>query len=447
MFREDNLQKLLQKLQENVKEDVIIVPQTMPVKKEADVETPDDMEDIEKEDLTKLDITKKKDREDVVKEVPDKDLEIKPQERKATESLYLCNGCFKTFESKTSKCTLCESEDVELISEERVEPSLLKNVYRVKYELNGEKKETSVVDFDEDEARKHVERLYQGAKVLSMEKMKEGCSKSKHGKKIKEEELTSEVECSKCGELFDACGEETLCPHCELDSIAPDVEEGIEPKDKDSEEVKIKKMTEAVRELIAETPDLSEDDQIILRWALDTGHIDDQFPDTETISDGLAAAEEAGQIPHARVTDLADIHALYLKQVLLPKAEEAWAAKKSKVEKVDEEAEPDKFSVVANDISDKETADALAEEKGGMVVADEDNAEKFAVIVKEVKEDNDSRYDIEKNLRSRIIAMFDKEGFAMTGEQAAATGTHYEFTEGDTMVKVFLEDKNSEDLA
>ena len=112
MFRTTNISKLLQELNEKVVEDVVIVPQTMQPKEEAEVVTPDEMEDIEKEDLTKLDITKKKDREDIVKEVPDKDLVIKPQERKVAENLYLCNSCSKTFESKISKCTLCESENV-----------------------------------------------------------------------------------------------------------------------------------------------------------------------------------------------------------------------------------------------------------------------------------------------------------------------------------------------
>ena len=47
MFRTTNISKLLQELKEKVVEDVVIVPQTMQPKKEAEVIAPDEMEDIE----------------------------------------------------------------------------------------------------------------------------------------------------------------------------------------------------------------------------------------------------------------------------------------------------------------------------------------------------------------------------------------------------------------
>jgi len=52
--------------------------------------------------------------------------------------------------------------------------------------------------------------------------------------------------------------------------------------------------------------------------------------------------------------------------------------------------------------------------------------------------EQEDKYDPERNLRSEIIEMFYKEGFSLTGEQKAATGTHFEFTKGDTLIKVFF---------
>ena len=57
----------------------------------------------------------------------------------------------------------------------------------------------------------------------------------------------------------------------------------------------------------------------------------------------------------------------------------------------------------------------------------------------ELKEAED-RYNPEKNLRSKVIEMFYKEGFSNVAEQRAATGTHFEFKKEDIIIKVFVPD-------
>jgi len=328
MFRDTDIIKLLQKIQEStVEEEVQEVPQTMKPQEEPEVETPDDMEDIEKEDLDKLDVSKKKDRKDAMKEVPDKELEIKPQESKkivrGKGQLYLCKECCKTFESKEPICTFCESKEVELLVEgyeergkrdgtgpfkgsaqrsihgdkgvrkmkgekcpkkevekEKGEVSFLKNVYKVKYKLNGEDEETSVLDFDEAEAEQHVLKLYPGAEILSIEK--------------KQEEKSSE---------------------------------GKVPADKDSEETKIKKLTETVEELISEVPGISANDQKLLRWALKANVISNEFPDDEVMFDKLSYLSDIAGMEELKdlgAIDKADVHGYYLKYVLLPIAVKAY---------------------------------------------------------------------------------------------------------------------------
>jgi len=64
------------------------------------------------------------------------------------------------------------SEKVET-NEEKGEVSFLKNIYIVKFKLDGAEKETRVMDFSDAEAKKHVLKLYPGAEILSVEKIKE----------------------------------------------------------------------------------------------------------------------------------------------------------------------------------------------------------------------------------------------------------------------------------
>ena len=141
-------------------EDVKEVPGTMKPQQEPEVETPDDMEDIEKEDLSNLDITKKKDRKDVMKEVPDKDLEVKPLESKKSVKglVYLCDNCCKTFESETPVCTFCKSDKVEQITEQDV--LFYRHVYEVWFKNpDGTEDSTRVTAYDKEDAASYLKRI------------------------------------------------------------------------------------------------------------------------------------------------------------------------------------------------------------------------------------------------------------------------------------------------
>jgi len=325
MYRDSDIISLLQKIQEaTIEEEVEEVPGTMLPQEDPDVETPDDIEDIEKEDLDKVDLSKKKDREDAVKEIPDKDLEMKPQELKKIKDgkLYLCNECCKTFESGEPICSFCKGKEVELIAE-------------------GYKKRRK-----RDGTGPH----------------KDSAQRSVYGDRGRRKQAG------------DKCPKES--------------EEGKVPADKDSEEIKIKKLTETVRELIGEVPGISVDDQKLLHWAIRSGAISDKFPNDEVIFDQLsylADVEDVEALQDVESVDRADIHGYYLRYALLPKAKEAYAkqtrGRESKGEFKLKEAE-DGYTAVARGL-EKSDADKLATEKNGMVIKDEEDDSKFTVIVKD----------------------------------------------------------------
>lgn len=185
MFRDSKLTKILAELRKldadilkesEANENVQKVPQTMKPQEDAEVETPDDMEDLEKEDLNKLDVSKKKDRKDIIKEPSDKELEVKPQESKRIPRglLYLCNSCCKTFENKEPVCTFCKSKKVELISEQKI--NCFRHVYDVKYEdKDGKEDVVRVTAEGESEASRYVKRIKPGIeKVINVELISEG---------------------------------------------------------------------------------------------------------------------------------------------------------------------------------------------------------------------------------------------------------------------------------
>jgi len=62
----------------------------------------------------------------------------------------------------------------------------------------------------------------------------------------------------------------------------------------------------------------------------------------------------------------------------------------------------------------------------------------FEKLTKVDEEQEEDRYDPEKNLRSKIIDMFYNEDYAFVGEQQVASRTHLEFRKGDSTVKVII---------
>lgn len=381
MYRNTNIISLLQKIQESVKEEVEEVPGTMKPQGDAEVETPDDVENIEKEDLDKLDVSKKKDRKDAVKELPDKELEIKPQERRKVKNgqLYLCSECCKTFESKKPICIFCGGREVELIVEG--------------YKERGKRDGTGP--------------------------FKGSAQRSIHGDKGRRKQA----------------GEK--CPK--------ETEEGKIPADKDAEQTKINKLTETVEELIGEVPGISLNDQRLLHWAIKSDTIPNEFPDDEIIIDALSHLADVEGVEELKDVEFgdykADIHGYYLKYVFLPRARKAYAKRyrESKLKEAEgkrlfqlhvetfldnwlnkhgekyqglpraeimhmfeedfravlygqlgskgigesklKEAE-NGYTTVAKGL-EKDDADKLAAEKDGMVIEDSEDKTKFSVIVKE----------------------------------------------------------------
>ena len=86
------------------------VPQTMQPKEELE----DNPETVGMKDGEAPD--KSKDREDVIKEIPDKDLEKLPTQE--NKQLMLCNSCCKVFRANENKCIHCQSTLVEKISQD-----------------------------------------------------------------------------------------------------------------------------------------------------------------------------------------------------------------------------------------------------------------------------------------------------------------------------------------
>jgi len=59
-------------------------------------------------------------------------------------------------------------------------------------------------------------------------------------------------------------------------------------------------------------------------------------------------------------------------------------------------------------------------------------------IIEKLTEEQEDRYDPEKDIRSKIIDMFYKEGYLFDGEQKVDSERHLEFKKGDSIVKVII---------
>lgn len=59
-------------------------------------------------------------------------------------------------------------------------------------------------------------------------------------------------------------------------------------------------------------------------------------------------------------------------------------------------------------------------------------------ILEKLTEEQEDKYDPEKNLRSKIIDMFYEEGYSLDGEQEVDSEIHLEFKKGDSTVKVII---------
>jgi len=106
------------------KVDRVDAEQTMkPQEEDTEVLAPDHMEDYSKDGEEEKG-SKSKGTDNELKELPDEKLDHEVT-YESTAPLYLCNSCCRTFRSTESKCSECESEDVEKLVEEQADFSEL----------------------------------------------------------------------------------------------------------------------------------------------------------------------------------------------------------------------------------------------------------------------------------------------------------------------------------
>lgn len=138
------IEKELQKREASVEvEEATKVPQTMQPKEELE-NNPEsvDMKDGEVSD-------KSKDRVDVIKEIPDKDLEKLPTQEK--RQLMLCNSCCKVFRSNESVCIHCKSTLVEAISQDvSKKDEAIQKDSKIKEYTDAMKTNVDVKNFDKE---------------------------------------------------------------------------------------------------------------------------------------------------------------------------------------------------------------------------------------------------------------------------------------------------------
>jgi len=102
--------------------------------------------------------------------------ESKHREKKQ-KSLWLCTECCKTFESKEGYCEICKSDKhVEIIIEDASGlVGFTKHVYQVDYKTkDGQEESTRVMAFDHDDAEHMILKDPDVDKVLKVELIKEG---------------------------------------------------------------------------------------------------------------------------------------------------------------------------------------------------------------------------------------------------------------------------------
>lgn len=104
----------------------------------------------------------------------------------------------------------------------------------------------------------------------------------------------------------------------EVRSDESGMKEGKSPEDKDSEQTKIKKLTEGILELVGEIEGISLDDQKAIRRAVEEGRIQNEWPTDDQMIDELSSLEDV--VDPSKLDEDVDLKMTYLKYVLVPKA-------------------------------------------------------------------------------------------------------------------------------
>jgi len=215
--------------------------------------------------------------------------------------LWLCNDCAKTFRANVGICEKCKGENIEKITEGDVEAiGLYKDVYEVWYkDKNGKSSSTRVEAFDKADAERMVKKSKAAelGKITKVEKVSEG--KDQPGKHNGTGPAKGSYQRRRHGSRGKRKQAGEKCP---LES----------------------KLTETVSELIGEVPDIGAEENQILRWALRSGVLFNEWPPNEILIAGLQEKLPKEEKDKLETAESIDLHILYLKHILLPRAKKAW---------------------------------------------------------------------------------------------------------------------------
>jgi hypothetical protein len=159
------------------------VPQTELPKEESELDSAEchGMEEYSKDDLEKVKGKTKENEELAGREVKDDELvqdELKykkNESRKRSKGLYLCNECHKTFTGSKANHP-CKGGLIETIVSENEyfgRDIGVKGVFEVQYKLDGKTQNIRVIAYDEGDAKRYVEKIKVGSKVVKTRKIRE----------------------------------------------------------------------------------------------------------------------------------------------------------------------------------------------------------------------------------------------------------------------------------
>lgn len=88
-------------------------------------------------------------------------------------------------------------------------------------------------------------------------------------------------------------------------------------------------LNEGIKRFVDEMDELSDDNKIILNWALQKGYISDEYPTVDEFMDGFNALEDkklldVDNLPENMFEDDTELIKNYIRFVLLPEAEESY---------------------------------------------------------------------------------------------------------------------------
>ncbi len=251
--------------------------------------------------------------------------------------LWLCNECCRTFRSNESKCTECDSENTERITqEEKGTVHFFKKPFKVVFKDGEKEKEDKVMAFDEEDAKQFVEDKNPSAEIISVEKIEramEGrdsdlaAGQTKEPFKVTWKNKSTGKEESTTVMAFDKAHAEREAKRPSREDIKVEGPITEEPKkgSKEGDDAPFESsLKEGIRELVGEVPGIEKEEQAALYKALEDGVIPNEWPSDEQMVDELTKAGVDAAI--ADFDDIQDFRIVYLKHILLTKAMKPYLA-------------------------------------------------------------------------------------------------------------------------